>query len=191
MKVTISFGTPFLVIIYTVSILMTGWAIGAHWGHTLASGWMLFLATIVLVFHDICIAILFAMAANKIVASGKREETGTAHPTAESSERSHQEPHDVPVVSRNLYESGAHQNRRSPQEWLDLPIEELEFSVRTHNRLKTAGIQTVRELVQCSEGDLIDASLSPVSLNEIKAILDVVGLKLRLDSDHSQEDEDK
>lgn len=66
----------------------------------------------------------------------------------------------------------------------------MEFSVQTHNALKHVDIQTVRELVQCSEGDLIDARLSPVSLNEIKAILDIVGLKLRLDSDYSQEEED-
>jgi|GEM_PF-1879395 len=191
MKVTIRFGTPFLVFIYTLSILMTGWAIGAHWRHTLASGWMLFLATILLSCHDVCIAVLFAMAANKIVASRKREETRTARTTAESSERSYREPHDVPVVPKNLYESGAHQKRRSPQEWLDLCIEEGEFSVRTYNALKDADIQTVQELVQCSEGDLLDARLSPVSLREIKATLDIVGLQLRLDSNRSQEEEEE
>jgi hypothetical protein len=190
MKVTISFGTPFLVIIYTVSILMTGWAIGAHWGHTLTSGWMLFLATILLSCHDTCIAILFAMAANKIMAARKSEETGTARTTAESSERS-REPRTLPVDSRKLYESGAHQNRRSSQEWLDLPIEELDCSVRTYNRLKNADIQTVSELVECSEDDLIEAGFMPEAINEIKETLDGVGLELRLDFDHSQEEEDE
>ncbi len=103
---------------------------------------MLFLATIFLVFHDTCIAFLFAMAANKIVASRKREETGTARTTAESSERS-REPSTLPVIPRNLTESGIYRNRQSPQEYLDLAIEEMEFSVRTHNALKDADIQNI------------------------------------------------
>lgn len=190
MKVTISFGTPFLVSLYTLSILLTGWAIGAHWGHTLAAGWMLFLATIFLVVHDTCIAILFAMAANRIVASRNSEATGTVRTTTGASELS-REPHDMPVVPKTLYESGAHQERRSPQQWLDLYIEEVEFTVRTYNALKDADIQTVQELVRCSEADLIDARLSPVSLREIKTTLDILGLQLRLDSNRSQEEEDE
>lgn len=38
MKVTVRFANPFLVTIYTITLLMIGFAIGAHWGHTLAAG---------------------------------------------------------------------------------------------------------------------------------------------------------
>lgn len=72
MKVTIRFGNPLLVTIYTVVMLMIGWAIGAHWGHTLTAGWMLFCATILLVLHDATIAILSAIAAAKIASSAKQ-----------------------------------------------------------------------------------------------------------------------
>jgi hypothetical protein len=81
--------------------------------------------------------------------------------------------------------------RRGPQEYLDLCIEEMEFSVRTHNSLKDSDIQTVGELVECTEDDLLDAGLNEVSLNEIKDALDAVGLKLGRGPDHSQEDEDE
>ena len=66
MKVTVNFGNPFTVTVYTVSLLMIGWAIGAHWGHTLSSAWMIFFATILLLLHDAAIAILLAMAAIKV-----------------------------------------------------------------------------------------------------------------------------
>jgi hypothetical protein len=72
MKVTIRFGNPFLVTIYTVAMLMIGWAIGAHWGHTLTAGRMLFFATILLVMHDVTIAILSAIAATQIASSAKQ-----------------------------------------------------------------------------------------------------------------------
>ncbi len=186
MKVTISFTNPFLVMLYTASILMIGWAIGAYWGHTLTAGWMLLFATTFLLLHDAAIALL--LAAWAIKTTGKSQEHDLVRATAESSGPGHEEPPSESAASGDFYPISAYQDRRSPQEWLDLPIEEMEFSVRTHNRLKTVGIQTVRELAQCSEGDLIDARLSPVSLNEIKVILGVAGLKLRLDS---QEEEDE
>jgi hypothetical protein len=71
MKVTISFGNPFAAMVYTVALLMIGWAIGAHWGHTLSSAWMVFFATIFLLLHDAAIAILLAIAATKVTSSGK------------------------------------------------------------------------------------------------------------------------
>lgn len=65
MKVTISFGNPFTVTVYTVVLLMIGWAIGAHWGHTLSAAWMIFFATVLMLLHDAAIAILLVMAAIK------------------------------------------------------------------------------------------------------------------------------
>lgn len=69
MQITVRFGNPFLVMVYTASLLMIGWAIGAHWGHTVTAGWMVFLATICLLLHDAAIAILLAIAATKVVTS--------------------------------------------------------------------------------------------------------------------------
>ena len=71
MRVTVSFGNPFAALVYTVTLLMIGWAIGAHWGHTISSAWMVFFATIFLLLHDVAIAILFAIAASKIASYGK------------------------------------------------------------------------------------------------------------------------
>jgi hypothetical protein len=50
---------------------MIGWAIGAHWSHTFAAGWILLVATILLLLHDAAVAILFALAAAKIATSGR------------------------------------------------------------------------------------------------------------------------
>lgn len=72
MRVTVSFANPFLVTIYTVTLLMIGFAIGAHWGHTLTAGWMLLLATVFLLIHDCAIAVLLAIAATKVASSGSK-----------------------------------------------------------------------------------------------------------------------
>jgi hypothetical protein len=71
LNVTVRFGNPFLVTLYTATLLMIGWAIGARWSHTFAAGWMLLFATILLLLHDAAVAILFALAAAKIATSGR------------------------------------------------------------------------------------------------------------------------
>jgi hypothetical protein len=71
LNITVRFGNPFLVTIYTAALLMIGWAIGAYWGHTLAAGWMLLFATILLLLHDAAVAILLALAAAKIASYGR------------------------------------------------------------------------------------------------------------------------
>jgi hypothetical protein len=70
LNVTVRFGNPFLVTLYTATLLMIGWAIGDHWSHTFAAGWMLLFATILLLLHDAAVAILFALAAAKIATPG-------------------------------------------------------------------------------------------------------------------------
>ncbi len=67
---------------------------------------------------------------------------------------------------------------------LDKSVEELELSVRSYNCLKNANIQTIRELVQKTEGDMLKTkNFGRKSLNEIKEILTSMGLGLgmRLD----------
>ena len=69
-------------------------------------------------------------------------------------------------------------------EHLDKSVEELELSVRSYNCLKNANIRTIRELVQKTEPEMLKTkNFGRKSLNEIKEILQTMGLSLgmRLD----------
>lgn len=66
---------------------------------------------------------------------------------------------------------------------LEMTIEELELSVRSFNCLKRAAINTVEELTEKSEADMMKVrNLGKKSLDEVKAKLEELGLGLR-DSD--------
>lgn len=63
---------------------------------------------------------------------------------------------------------------------LEMTIEELELSVRSFNCLKRAAINTVEELTQKSEEDMMKIrNLGKKSLDEVKAKLEELGLGLR------------
>lgn len=63
---------------------------------------------------------------------------------------------------------------------LEMTIEEMELSVRSFNCLKRAGINTVEELIQKSEEDMMKVrNLGKKSLDEVKAKLEELGLNLR------------
>ena len=65
---------------------------------------------------------------------------------------------------------------------LEMTIEELDLSVRSYNCLKRAGINTVQELSQKSEEDMMKVrNLGRKSLEEVKQKLDDLGLSLRND----------
>ncbi len=69
-------------------------------------------------------------------------------------------------------------------EHLDRSVEELELSVRSHNCLKNANIQTIRELVSRSENEMLKTkNFGRKSLNEIKDILVRMGLSLGMKFD--------
>ena len=62
----------------------------------------------------------------------------------------------------------------------DRAIEELDLSVRSYNCLKRAGIQTIRELVQRTEEEMMKVrNLGKKSLKEIKDKLQAMGLGFR------------
>jgi DNA-directed RNA polymerase subunit alpha len=62
---------------------------------------------------------------------------------------------------------------------LDKSVEELELSVRSYNCLKNANIRTIRELVLKTEGEMLKTkNFGRKSLNEIKEILQTMGLSL-------------
>jgi DNA-directed RNA polymerase subunit alpha len=65
---------------------------------------------------------------------------------------------------------------------LALTIEELNLTVRSYNCLKREGINTVGELVQKSEAELMDIrNFGQKSIEEVKSKLDELGLTLRED----------
>ena len=67
---------------------------------------------------------------------------------------------------------------------LEMTIEELELSVRSFNCLKRAAINTVEELTQKTEDDMMKVrNLGKKSLDEVKAKLDELGLSLEPSDD--------
>ena len=63
-------------------------------------------------------------------------------------------------------------------------VEELELSVRSYNCLKNANIQTIAELVQKTDGEMLKTrNFGRKSLNEIKEILEDMGLYLGMKVD--------
>lgn len=70
MKVTVSFAAPVPATLTTTSLLLIGWAIGAHWGHNLAAGCVLLIAMVLMLLHDVVLAVFLAMAAAKLSSSG-------------------------------------------------------------------------------------------------------------------------
>jgi DNA-directed RNA polymerase subunit alpha len=65
---------------------------------------------------------------------------------------------------------------------LGITIEDLNLSVRSYNCLKREGINTVGDLVQKSEAELMDIrNFGQKSIDEVKAKLDDLGLGLRED----------
>jgi DNA-directed RNA polymerase subunit alpha len=75
------------------------------------------------------------------------------------------------------------------QEHLDLPIEALDLSERPRNCLRRAQVQTVGELIEKSEEDLLNiTNFGQKSLEEVVAKLDELGFSLQslADADHTE-----
>jgi DNA-directed RNA polymerase subunit alpha len=67
---------------------------------------------------------------------------------------------------------------------LDMPVQELDLSVRANNCLEAAKINAVRDLVKMTEGDLLKVrSFGKTSLREVKRKLADMGLSLGMDLD--------
>ncbi|HYX70662.1 MAG TPA: DNA-directed RNA polymerase subunit alpha [Terriglobales bacterium] len=84
-------------------------------------------------------------------------------------------------------ETAAASDDRKPEirnENLNRSVEELELSVRSYNCLKNANIQTIGELVQKTEAEMLKTkNFGRKSLNEIKEILASMGLSLGMKID--------
>jgi len=87
---------------------------------------------------------------------------------------------EVPESAEQVSERGI--DKMSEQ--LNRSVEELELSVRSYNCLKNANIQTIGELVQKSEAEMLRTkNFGRKSLNEIKEILAGMGLSLGMRMD--------
>lgn len=63
---------------------------------------------------------------------------------------------------------------------LDTPIEELDLSVRSYNCLKRQGVNTIGQLTQCSEQDLLNIrNFGAKSIEEVKDKLQQMALELK------------
>jgi DNA-directed RNA polymerase subunit alpha len=86
-----------------------------------------------------------------------------------------------------VMESASPSEERKPEirnEYLNRSVEELELSVRSYNCLKNANIQTIGELVQKTESEMLKTkNFGRKSLNEIKEILASMGLSLGMKID--------
>src|SRR6202451_1342475 len=80
--------------------------------------------------------------------------------------------------------AGASDKPEIRNENLNRSVEELELSVRSYNCLKNANIQTIGELVQKTEAEMLKTkNFGRKSLNEIKEILSSMGLGLGMKID--------
>jgi len=83
-------------------------------------------------------------------------------------------------------EEPAERGQTQAQEVLNRSVEELELSVRSYNCLKNANIQTIGDLVQKSEAEMLRTkNFGRKSLNEIKEILGGLGLSFGMKPDGS------
>ena len=84
-------------------------------------------------------------------------------------------------------ETSSSSEERKPEiknENLNRSVEELELSVRSYNCLKNANIQSIGELVQKTEAEMLKTkNFGRKSLNEIKEILGTMGLSLGMKID--------
>ncbi len=71
-------------------------------------------------------------------------------------------------------------NKEEKDRVLDSPIENLELSVRSYNCLKRQGIDTLEQLVNCSENDLMNIrNFGAKSIQEVKDKLSDLNLSLK------------
>lgn len=88
----------------------------------------------------------------------------------------------IPTMGNIVLEKG----RLSSGSYIHMPIEELNLSVRSFNRLKKAGINIVDELVEKTEADMMNIrNLDRESIEEIQQRLADLGLSFKeISADH-------
>lgn len=77
-------------------------------------------------------------------------------------------------------EAEAEEEEEEKDKILEMPVEELDLSVRSYNCLKRAGINTVEELIKKTEADMMKVrNLGKKSLEEVNQKLESLGLAFR------------
>jgi DNA-directed RNA polymerase subunit alpha len=90
---------------------------------------------------------------------------------------------DLSDEARNA-ETMVEREETKKEKYLEMSIDDLELSVRSFNCLKRAGIDTVEDLINRTEEDMIKfKNLGKKSLDEVKNKLDSLGLALRKEED--------
>lgn len=90
---------------------------------------------------------------------------------------------DLSDEARNA-ETMVEREETKKEKYLETTIEELDLSVRSFNCLKRAGIDTVADLINRTEDDMIKfKNLGKKSLDEVKNKLESLGLSLRKEED--------
>jgi DNA-directed RNA polymerase subunit alpha len=88
-------------------------------------------------------------------------------------------------ITENARSEDGEEGRDLLGEQLNRTVDELELSVRSHNCLKNANIRTIGELVQKTESEILKTkNFGRKSLNEIKELLQQMGLTLGMQVDH-------
>ena len=90
---------------------------------------------------------------------------------------------DLSEEARNA-ETMVEREETKKEKYLEMTIEELDLSVRSFNCLKRASIDTVEDLINRTEEDMIKfKNLGKKSLDEVKNKLESLGLSLRKEED--------
>jgi hypothetical protein len=76
MNVTVRFSNPVYLSIFSTALLLIGWAIGARWGHSATAGYAFFWAILVLIVHDIAMAVLAGITGYKVAMHTRNKDGG-------------------------------------------------------------------------------------------------------------------
>ena len=86
---------------------------------------------------------------------------------------------DVEAAGDMYYDEDLARRQRELEQVMRIPITDFELTARSRNGLERAGINTLGDLTQVSEAELLAAkNFGETSLNEIKEILDTKGLRV-------------
>jgi hypothetical protein len=76
MNLTIRFANPFYLATFSAAALFLGWAIGARWGHSVNAGLALLWAIILLVIHDMAMAVMVGISGYRFAQHLRKKERG-------------------------------------------------------------------------------------------------------------------
>jgi hypothetical protein len=66
MNVTVRFADPLYFSIFSAALLSIGWGLGARWGYSATAAYAFFSAIILLIIHDIAMAVLAGICGYKV-----------------------------------------------------------------------------------------------------------------------------